>query len=479
MVRHLLALLVVLAPFPVLGQTCPDFFAPVTTGIVQSPEVNEASGLAASIQNPGVLWVHNDSGDSPRVFAMRADGVVLATYTLTGASATDWEDMARGPGPTPGVEYLYLADIGDNPAARSFITVYRVPEPLVDPDIVGAEIDLAGAVALEMEYPVGAHDAETLLSDPLTGDLFVVTKCFVTAGCTDGVSHVFRYPFPHQDGVRVTLTEVATIPFSGPAFVHSATAGDISSAGDRIAVRTYTQALLWTRAPGDSIADALATTPCGIAVAPEIQGETLTFSVDGSSYSSVSESVSQPIRRIDEAFADQTLLGKGLLVKDPSAGADATKRKVVALAREVASPNTIVGSPAAAGAVLEIVANGGTSTAQTYVLLAGEDSRGKPFWRDLGGAGFKYSDPRGERGPVKKVVLRKSGTGTFSFKAVVTGKNGTVDVLPPDPGTDGYATVRFPGGDRYCAAFDGTGATTNVGAKLWRVRKPTTQACPP
>lgn len=475
----MLLLLLPLMPIPVAAQTCPDFFAPITTGVVQDPAIDEASGLAASALNPGVFWVHNDSGDAPRVFAMRADGTVLARYDLTGASATDWEDMARGPGPVPGADYLYLADIGDNSAARSFITVWRVPEPVVDPNTIGAELELAGAVALEMEYPAGAHDAETLLSDPLTGDLFVVTKCRSSAGCTNGVSRVFRYPFPHQDGIRVTLTEVATIPFSGPEFLHSATAGDVSSSGDRIAVRTYTQALLWRREPGDTIADALATTPCPIAVPPEIQGETLAFSLDGASYSSVSEFASQPIRRIDEAFADQTILGKALVVKDSSEGTDETRRRIVVSARESDSPESIVGSPHAAGAVLDIIANGANPSAQTFVLLAGDDSSGTSFWRDLGPTGFRYSDPNGEQGPVKKVVFRKSGSGSFTLKVIVTGKNGSLAVLPPTPGRDGYATLRFPGGDRYCVEYGPGSVARNAGAKLWRMKRPTTEGCPP
>ncbi|MDG2305832.1 MAG: hypothetical protein P8R42_14545 [Candidatus Binatia bacterium] len=477
--RFLLFLLAAVLPSAAYGQTCPDFFPPVTTGMLQSLAVNEASGLVASEQNPGVFWVHNDSGDTARTFAMRADGTVLATYNLTGVSAVDWEDMARGPGPAPGVTYLYLADIGDNPAARSFITVYRVPEPLVDPETQGVEIDLGTAVALEMEYPVGAHDAETLLSDPLTGDLFVVTKCRGASGCTDGVSHVFRYPFPHQDGVRVTLAEVATIPFSGPEFVHSATGGDVSAAGNRIAVRTYTQALLWERGPADSIAQALATAPCPIAVAPEVQGETLAFSIDGSSYSSVSEFVSQPIHRIDEILGDQTLLGKRLFVRDASAGTDPTKRKVVVTAKEVASPDTIVGTPLVSGAVLDVAANGGNGTTQTFVLLAGADSKGKSFWRALGPTGFVYSDPRGEQGPVKKVVLRKSASGTFSLKVVLLGKNGPLDIVPPAPGTDGHATLRFPGGDRYCVEYGPSAESKNDGAKLWRVRHVSGEGCPP
>ena len=66
--------------------------------------------------------------------------------------------------------------------------------------------------------------------------------------------------------------------------------------------------------------------------------------------------------------ADQTILGSQLVVTNPSTP---EKRKVVVKAKEVASPDTIVGAPTVAGASLLLVANGGTPSAQTFALPAG------------------------------------------------------------------------------------------------------------
>jgi hypothetical protein len=52
------------------GPTAAGGGSATKTGNVQSSLVIEASGLAASRKNANVLWVHNDSGDSARVFAM-------------------------------------------------------------------------------------------------------------------------------------------------------------------------------------------------------------------------------------------------------------------------------------------------------------------------------------------------------------------------------------------------------------------------
>ena len=266
---------------------CPVFRAGVSVGTVSDPSVVEASGLAASRQNPGVLWLHNDRGNAAELFAIGNDGKALATYLPTGIKNKDWEDLAIGPGPAAGVDYLFIGDIGDNAARRSSISVYRVPEPVVSG---GGAIPLAGGVALEMVYPDGAHNAEVLLSDPRTGDLYIVTK-----SRTDGSSGIYRYPFPHVAGSTVVLEHVATHTFPGNIFERAATGGDISADGSAVIVRTYTRAYLWARAPGSTIAAAFAGPPCELALVAEPQGEALAFAADLGGYYTLSEGTSQPL----------------------------------------------------------------------------------------------------------------------------------------------------------------------------------------
>ena len=266
---------------------CPVFRAGVAVGTVSDPRVVEASGLAASRQNPGVLWLHNDRGNPAELFAIGEDGRTLATYLPTGIKNRDWEDIAIGPGPAAGVDYLFIGDIGDNAARRKSIRVYRIPEPVVSG---GGAIPLAGGGALEMVYPDGAHDAEVLLSDPRTGDLYIVTK-----SRKDGSSGIYRYPFPHVAGSKVVLEHVATHTFPGGIAERAATGGDISADGSEVIVRTYTRAYLWARAPGSTVAAALAAPPCELGLIAEPQGEALAFAADLGGYYTVSEGSSQPL----------------------------------------------------------------------------------------------------------------------------------------------------------------------------------------
>ncbi len=181
------------------------------------------------------------------------------------------------------------------------------------------------------------------------------------------------------------------------------------------------------------------------------------------------------------AAADQTILGKSFIVKNPGA---ADKRRISGVAKEQASPNTIVGDPtifgSAGGAILTVIANGANSTSQTFNLPQGNSLSGKPFWRSTD-LGFKYKDSKGEQGAVKSVTIRLTAGGIFTIKAVVRGKNGPVNVVPPNPGTDGFITLKLgisPGaGDRYCVQY-ANGELKNKGTELFKVRRPQGEGCP-
>jgi hypothetical protein len=196
--------------------------------------------------------------------------------------------------------------------------------------------------------------------------------------------------------------------------------------------------------------------------------------------------------------ADQTILGRSFLVKNPGAP---DKRKVTGAAKEVDSQNTIVGDPvlpgsaggailgsaggallgSAGGAVLTVIANGDHPSQQIFPLKQGKSSTGKPFWRASGSNGsvngFKYKDPNGDQGAVKVVLIKKNTAGVFKIEAVIRGKNGTVNVVPPNLGTDGFITLFLAHGDRYCVAYVG-GTPVNDGDRLFKVRRPTVEACP-
>jgi hypothetical protein len=274
------------------GDPCPTFARAETLGRVQAPNLTEISGVAMSKKNPGVLWVHNDSGHAAELFAIARDGRTLAQYVVDGAHNADWEDLAFGPGPEPGEAYLHVGDFGGNRRARLEFVVYRVREPRVpsgDQPIVHGSLP---ASALHFTYPDGHHDAETLFFDPKSdGDLYVVTKD------RQGASHVYRARGPIADGSSKPLERVASLqlPKTGERGSDQATSGAISPSGEYVLIKTYTMLYLWVRREGASIADTLRTPACRVPLVREEQGEALTFAPDGTGYLTTSEGRTPPI----------------------------------------------------------------------------------------------------------------------------------------------------------------------------------------
>jgi hypothetical protein len=277
---------------PVLAAACNNTLGATLPGTVAPAALDETSGIAASRRTAGVYWVHNDSGDTARVFAIGADGRDLGEYALGGATADDWEDIAAGPGPSAGAAYLYLADIGDNDAARASVQIYRVLEPLVNPAVApGAPQTLSGVDTLTFTYPDGPHDAEAFVVDPTTGEMFVITKDLV-----GGVARVYRAPANLAGGSTRVLTRVATVSLGVGRGV---TGADVTPNGDVVALRTYVSVVLFPRPAGQSLAQAFSQASCAGASPPfgdstpasEPQGEAIGFTRDGRGYVTVSEGV--------------------------------------------------------------------------------------------------------------------------------------------------------------------------------------------
>ncbi|MDB4973165.1 MAG: hypothetical protein JWN48_1506, partial [Myxococcaceae bacterium] len=235
----------------------------------------------ASRKNPGVFWVHNDSGDDARAFAIDLHGRAVAELRLGNVEANDIEDIAlvRGQGKAP--DLLYLADTGDNWKHRPSVQLYRVEEPRLDP--AGERIVLSReAKTIHVRYDDGPHDAETLLADPVQGDLYLVAKSHNFF--SEQPVGVYRLPAEELRSGQVLARKVATIALG------ATTAGDIAPDGSAVMVRNYWSAMYWPRAPGESVASALAKPGCRMPVSDiSKQGESLAFTADGSAYVTVPE----------------------------------------------------------------------------------------------------------------------------------------------------------------------------------------------
>lgn len=83
-------------------------------------ELDENSGLITAAQ--GRLWVHNDSGDSAKLYLLDTFGTIVRTLLVDNAQHVDWEDITRDP-----QGRVYLGDIGNNNNNRQNLVIYRLP----------------------------------------------------------------------------------------------------------------------------------------------------------------------------------------------------------------------------------------------------------------------------------------------------------------------------------------------------------------
>jgi hypothetical protein len=231
----------------------------------------EASGLVASITNPGFLWTINDSGNPAEVFLIDRQGRIRMVCTLPRIRNRDWEDIAIDRS-LNGEIYLYIADIGDNNERFDYKMIYRFEEPRFTNqfDLLITKFD-----TIVLKLPDGSFDAETILIDPRSHEFFVLSKMekeatVYSAGVMSKVD-------------TIELVKMATLPF------RRIVAGSISTNGNKVLLKNYLNIYYWERSGEESLPQALATLPTSLPYQPEPQGEAMAWSLDATEFFTLSE----------------------------------------------------------------------------------------------------------------------------------------------------------------------------------------------
>jgi hypothetical protein len=246
------------------------FAATPVTAAVLPGLVDEASGIADSKANPGCLWVEQDSGNPPELSLLKYNGSLLKKISIKGAQNRDWEDMALGGGPVAGTNYLYVADIGDNNSSHNSYSILRFPEPEAAKD----EVDTWDQI--HFAYPDGAHDAEAIMIDESTKDIYIITK-------RDAASKVYKLAYPQSTAAINTASYVMDLPFTGVVGAAS------SKSGSELIIKTYTGLFYWTRKSGESITTTLSKPATTLSYTLEPQGEAICFKADNTGFYTLSE----------------------------------------------------------------------------------------------------------------------------------------------------------------------------------------------
>ncbi|WP_338875243.1 hypothetical protein WBJ53_06425 [Spirosoma sp. SC4-14] len=251
------------------------FAQPQSLGVLTNPILFEVSGLVASRLNPGYLWVEEDSGNPNEIQLVNPAGQVVARFEIEGATNYDWEDIAIGTGPSAGVPYIYLADIGHNKVRFADKVIYRFPEP----SLAGMRLPVDGQITdvetIRLQLPDKAQNAEAMLVDSTANELFILSK--------GDDSVVYKASCPKSRTQAITMSRLFVLPFK------DVTSAALSPDGREILVRTYEKLFYYNRRDGETIAETLKRPPCMVPVAKEQQGEAVGWEPNGDGYFTTSE----------------------------------------------------------------------------------------------------------------------------------------------------------------------------------------------
>jgi hypothetical protein len=210
---------------------------------------------------------------------MSGNGKNLGTYRVSNARNSDWEDIASYKS-ADGTCYLYVGDIGNNKLGRPELRVYRVKEPTVSD--AGASSNrkvpllTEPADATVFKYQDTPHNAETLMVQPQTGDLYVLTKRL------EGPSLVFKFKPKFGSEQPVIAEKVGEV--SVPAVPNGLlTSGAISPDGKRVIMCDYSAGYELDLSGGGSFDEIWKSKPLRVDLGNRKHGEAVTFSADGKS----------------------------------------------------------------------------------------------------------------------------------------------------------------------------------------------------
>ena len=281
---------------PKFDEANSPYGAPQVVGRIESDEIRESSGLAASFCQYDVLWTHNDSGDGPYVYAVNRQGKTLGVWKVAGAKNEDWEDIDSYRSPS-GECYLYIGEIGNtDKLERPQQTIYRVKEPTIEKDGNNLSKDNAAgteqAEKFDYQYVDGKKDAETLLVRPENGDIYVLTKM------RSSPSGVYRVSANFGSTEVTAATKIADL--SVPAVPNGfLTGGGVSPDGKRVILCDYSAAYELVVSDANDFDSIWKQQPVAVSLGTRKQGEAITYSSDGQAIFATSEGRNGPVIEVD------------------------------------------------------------------------------------------------------------------------------------------------------------------------------------
>lgn len=196
------------------------FVSNIPTGL------EENSGMLVSNNNQ--IWLHNDSGDSSKLYAIDTSQNILKTILITNSNNIDWEDItydAQG--------NTYVADIGNNANSRQNLRILKI----LHPDSIAGTTTTAEEIRFyypeQMTFPAADadknYDAEGIIY--FNDSLYIFTKDRTSPH--QGYTRLYQVPADTGYHAAVLLDSFQT---GQPNYIFEITAAALSPSNNKLAL---------------------------------------------------------------------------------------------------------------------------------------------------------------------------------------------------------------------------------------------------
>lgn len=276
----------------------PDSLRAVHVGHLNDARINESSGLAFSRRGAPILWTHNDSGDGPNLYALDTNGHLVAIFTITNATAYDWEDIASCT--LDGIPYLVVADTGDNDRKRETCVLWWVIEPEIPQQSGVLTGSVSAAYRMDFTFQEGPEDCEAIAVAEDGRMVVLVSK----RGSGQLPAPVYELTLPEAPWVGTLFARaVATVNMA------KVVAMDISPDASKLVLLTYGDAYEFSRTAGQSWREVFYSEPRVLSMPWRSQGESICYDADGCTFWLTSENLPAPLWRVERASSLSSAAG--------------------------------------------------------------------------------------------------------------------------------------------------------------------------
>ena len=247
---------------------------------INDERLKEVSGISESQLVDNIIWLHNDSQDNPRIFAINLNGEVIAEVTLKNATNVDWEEIKVVKNPNDSQSYIYIGDIGDNLEVRNDYKFYVLQEPIIDTNKRNQQIEVSEYQMINFEYPDKKHDCEAFFVE--NNVIHIFTK-------RDSMAHYFtlKNPIANNKNIAEFQTKTKIGQFRTRYPTSRIVGADLSNNEQHLLVKSY-DSVYYFKASSDW-KSTLSAEPQFVYYVPEVQGEAICWNKKDTGFWTLSE----------------------------------------------------------------------------------------------------------------------------------------------------------------------------------------------